>query len=256
MSALSTMSTAARTAVTLLAATVVAAMALTLVAVLGPAGAQEAEPEPAPEATERPDHEERQAEIEACLSDAGIAVPERIEGQRPDLTDAEHVAIRDALAECGIEGYRGWRAYHRGFRDGFRAGIFADGDLAECLAGQGIEVPAPTDGERPNLTDEDKDAMRAALAECGIEAPNFDGGRSGARRGHGFGGDPAAMAEFRDCMAEAGFERPEPGTSRDELGELDHEALRTAAELCRAALADDANAEPSSATDSVENVLA
>ncbi len=85
----------------------------------------------------------------------------------------------------------------------------------QCLAGQGVTLPArPADGTRPEITDEQRAAMRAAAETCGLPAPQI----------HGHVRRPALTDEQRQCLSEQGVTlpaRPADGT-RPELTEQQH----------------------------------
>lgn len=107
-------------------------------------------------------------------------------------------------------------------------------EVRACLEEHGIEIPDPpvdADGRRvrPHLSDEQRAAIRAALADCGLEhpfanRPGFHPLRAELR------------AQLRECLAEQGVDLPDPETfAPGERPELSPE-LRAALEACRADL--------------------
>jgi hypothetical protein len=114
----------------------------------------------------------------------------------------------------------------------------------QCMADNGVELPEPqvdengrrVRPERPLLDDAERDALDKAMEACG--PPPF--GRH-LRGGRG----PALTDEQRQCMADAGFELPEPQVDengrrvrpeRPALDEAQREAFRAAAEACGLAI--------------------
>ena len=93
----------------------------------------------------------------------------------------------------------------------------------QCLAEQGVAAPArPADGSRPQLTQEQRDALRRAAEVCGLAV----GPRRGLR--------PALTDAQRQCLVEQGVTvptRPADGL-RPELSAEQRAALRRAAEAC------------------------
>jgi hypothetical protein len=93
----------------------------------------------------------------------------------------------------------------------------------QCLAGQGVTRPArPADGSRPELTQEQRDALRRAAEACGLPM----GPRRGLR--------PPLTDAQRQCLAEQGVTlpaRPVDGSRPDLTGEQ-RAALRRAAAAC------------------------
>jgi hypothetical protein len=111
----------------------------------------------------------------------------------------------------------------------------------QCMADNGVELPEPqvdengrrVRPERPLLDDAEREALDSAMEACG--PPPFG-------RHHRGGRGPVALTdEQRQCMADAGFELPEPQVDengrrvRPERPALDaeqREAFRAAAEAC------------------------
>jgi hypothetical protein len=95
----------------------------------------------------------------------------------------------------------------------------------QCLSDQGVTLPArPADGSRPELTPEQRHALRQARVACGLPAM----GRPG--RGQG----PPLTDAQRQCLSDQGVTlpaRPADG-SRPELTPEQRDALRQAAEAC------------------------
>lgn len=144
-------------------------------------------------------------EDRACLEEQGVTLPEVERDEngrptgRPDLSDEEKEALRDAAEACGIE-----RPFpHRG--PGRLLGSLSDEQRA-CLEENGVELPevrTDEDGnpvppvERPELSQEEREARREAFREaaetCGIELPEGCPGGPGGFRGPPEGsqeGDP------------------------------------------------------------------
>src|SRR5262249_20414278 len=99
-----------------------------------------------------------------CLADHGVSKPAPSStGERPQLTPEQRDALRSALQACGVEFPR------------LRPQL-SDAQK-QCLADHGVSKPAPSStGERPQLTPEQRDALRSAFQACGIEFHRFGGG--------------------------------------------------------------------------------
>jgi hypothetical protein len=96
----------------------------------------------------------------------------------------------------------------------------------QCLSEQGVTLPTrPADGTRPpQLTEEQRAALRAAAATCGLPTPP-----------PGRGPRPALTDAQRQCLSEQGVTlpiRPADGTRPPQLTEEQRAALRAAAEAC------------------------
>ena len=93
----------------------------------------------------------------------------------------------------------------------------------QCLADQGVTLPEkPADGSRPQLSQEQRDALRAAAETCGLQLGRPHGGR------------PQLTQEQRQCLADQGVTRPEKPAdgSRPQLSQEQRDARRAAAEKC------------------------
>ena len=105
-----------------------------------------------------------------CLSDQGVTLPARpADGSRPELTQEQRDALRQARIACGLP-----TLGHPGL--GLRPAL-TDAQR-QCLSDQGVTLPArPADGSRPELTQEQRDALHAAAEACGLPAgPRGPGG--------------------------------------------------------------------------------
>ncbi len=191
------------------------ALALAITFVPG-IGAQDAGDE-APETEEQgPDgHRGLSDEDRACLEEKGVEVPviERDEDgrpvvpdERPDLSDEEKQARREAAEACGIERPRGRQGPVR-----FLARLSED--ERACLVENGVELPElDEDGrpvvpdERPDLSDEEKQARReafqAAAETCDVEL-RCPGGPHGGPGGPG--GPPPEDNGGEDSSNEPAF---------------------------------------------------
>ena len=92
-----------------------------------------------------------------CLSDQGVTLPQpSTSGERPQLSQEQRDAFRAAAQACGIE----FGPHRAPLTDAQK----------QCLSDQGVTLPQPsTSGERPQLSQEQRDALRAAAEACGIE---------------------------------------------------------------------------------------
>jgi hypothetical protein len=117
----------------------------------------------------RPAHAPLTDAQKQCLADQGVTVPEKpADGSRPQLSQEQRDARKAAAQACGLPA--------RGPRGGRPALTDAQ---KQCLADQGVTVPEkPADGSRPQRSQEQKDAMKAAAQACGLPA-------RGPRGGHG-----------------------------------------------------------------------
>jgi hypothetical protein len=102
-----------------------------------------------------------------CLADQGVTLPTPpspgTSGERPSLTPEQRQQLRQAAEACGVRGRRP-RAAVRPLTD----------DQRQCLADQGVALPTRgDDGVRTPLGAAQRDALRQAVAACGL-------GRSGA----------------------------------------------------------------------------
>ncbi|MCZ7524965.1 MAG: hypothetical protein M5U14_00375 [Acidimicrobiia bacterium] len=190
-------------------------------------GAAEAD-DPASSA-EEPDRETRLEEWRACLEEQGVTLPERTEGEDGrwvwrDLSEEERAALRDAAEACGLPGPRGFRGHGRA--------ALTDEQRA-CLDGQGVTLPERTEGEDgrwvwPDLSEEERAALRDAAEACGLPGPR-------GFRGHG---RAALTDEQRACLDGQGVTLPERTEGEDgrwvwrDLSEEERAALRDAAEAC------------------------
>jgi hypothetical protein len=115
-----------------------------------------------------------------CLADHGVTLPQRPgvdgTGRRPSPpTDEQRAAFRAAAEACGLPTPpAGGHRPGAGGPDGPRPAL-TDAQR-QCLADQGVTLPQrPADGgtdERPAPpTAEQRDALRAAAAACGITIP-------------------------------------------------------------------------------------
>jgi hypothetical protein len=146
-------------------------------------------------------------EQRACLEQQGVQKPEPDEnGERVRPTEEQREAFRAAAEACGIELPRKHRPR---LTDEQRA----------CLEEQGAQKPERDEnGEPVPLTEEQREAARAAFEACGIEVPLR----------------LSITEEQRTCLEEQGVEKPQ----RDENGrrvrptEEQREAFRAAAEAC------------------------
>jgi hypothetical protein len=95
-----------------------------------------------------------------CVSDQGVTLPQpSTSGERPQLSEEQRDALRAAAQACGIE-FRHPGPHRAPLTDAQR----------QCLSDQGVTLPQPsTSGERPQLSEEQRDAFRAAAQACGIE---------------------------------------------------------------------------------------
>ncbi len=76
-------------------------------------------------------------------------------GERPALTLEQRQALRQAAQACGLRG----RPALRGLTDAQR----------QCVADQGVTLPErPSDGTRPNLSIDQRVALRRAAIACGL----------------------------------------------------------------------------------------
>jgi hypothetical protein len=95
----------------------------------------------------------------------------------------------------------------------------------QCLADEGVTLPVkPADGSRPQLAQDQRDALRQAAEACGLPATIMRG-----RRPH-----PALTDAQKQCLADEGVTLPvKPADgSRPQLAQEQRDALRQAAEAC------------------------
>jgi hypothetical protein len=96
-----------------------------------------------------------------CLADRGVTRPEKpADGSRPQLTQEQRDALRQAREACDLPVMAGpGRHPHPALTDAQR----------QCLADQGVTRPEkPADGSRPQLTQEQRDALRQAREACDL----------------------------------------------------------------------------------------
>ena len=173
-----------RIAAALGGATVVATAALVAASVVGPAGAVDGSDDSGE--AEHPSMED----LRECMEEQGVTLPEHPEWgeDREPLSDEEREALRDAAEECGMPA-PGTAPF--GMGPGGHGGRDIEG-LRECAAEAGIDLPEPGDvlDERPELTDEQRDAMRACHEELGLDMLGGPGGHMGRHPGDGPGPCP------------------------------------------------------------------
>jgi hypothetical protein len=84
----------------------------------------------------------------------------------------------------------------------------------QCLSDQGVTLPQPSSsGERPQVSQEQRDAFRAAAQACGIE----------------FGGHRAPLTDAqRQCLSDQGVTLPQPSSSgeRPQVSQEQRDAFR------------------------------
>ncbi len=96
-----------------------------------------------------------------CLADQGVTRPEKpADGSRPQLTQEQRDALRQAREACDLPVMAGpGRHPHPALTDAQK----------KCLADQGVTRPEkPADGSRPQLTQEQRDALRQAREACDL----------------------------------------------------------------------------------------
>lgn len=96
-----------------------------------------------------------------CLTQHGITLPARgADGAKPARTQEQRRQLQEAGQACGLRG-RGPRPMLRALTD----------EQRQCLAEQGVTPPSrPADGTRPELSTEQRDALRQAAEACGLPA--------------------------------------------------------------------------------------
>ena len=98
-----------------------------------------------------------------CLSDHGVTLPPTSDttGGRPQLSPEQRAALRTAAQECGIA------------LGGGRRAPLTDAQK-QCLSDHGVTLPPTSDttGGRPQLSPEQRAALRTAAQACGIELPH------------------------------------------------------------------------------------
>ncbi len=118
----------------------------------------------------RPAHAPLTDAQKQCLADQGVTLPERpADGSRPQLSQEQRDAMKAAAKACGLPtpGPRGGRP------------ALTDAQK-QCLADQGVTLPErPADGSRPQLSQEQRDAMKAAAKACGLPTPGPRGAHDG-----------------------------------------------------------------------------
>jgi hypothetical protein len=126
------------------------------------------------EASTRPSPPQLTDAQKQCLADQGVTLPVKpADGSRPELTQEQRDALRQAREKCGLP-----TMLRRGHGPG---GALTDAQK-QCLADQGVTLPVkPADGSRPELTQEQRDAMREAAAACGL--PTGPGAMHGIPKG-------------------------------------------------------------------------
>jgi hypothetical protein len=105
-----------------------------------------------------------------CLAEQGVTVPTPgTAGERPFLTLEQRQALRAAARTCGIAG--GWpRVALRPLTD----------EQRQCLVDRGVTLPRPSaDGVRPQIAGDQRAALRAAAAACGLPARGERGALAG-----------------------------------------------------------------------------
>ena len=163
----------------------VAVAAIAVLGLAGLAGAQTSDSgtDPAPSADQtgpldgvagRPHRPALTDEQRQCLAAQGVTVPApTADGTRVRPTDDQRAAFRAAAEACGLPVPQG----HPGM--GPRPAL--TDEQRECLAAQGVTVPAPTaDGTRVRPTDDQRAAFRAAAEACGLPLPTRGPGAPGA----------------------------------------------------------------------------
>jgi hypothetical protein len=105
-----------------------------------------------------------------CLADQGVALPTRSSSDDPPpLTREQRQQLRSASQECGVRGMKA-----RPLAGGLARGL-TDAQR-QCLTDQGVSVPEPsTDGARPSVSAEQRDALRQAAETCGLSARGHHG---------------------------------------------------------------------------------
>ncbi len=216
-----------RIAAALGGATVAATAALVAASVIGPAGATDDTQSDSGGAGSTADPGGRPSidDLRACLEEQGVTLPElgahHAWGDVADpLSDEERDAMRDAAEECGLHGAgaMAWGGagaaaglHGQAWAHGF--GFFAGSDeMRACAAEAGIDMPEEPGDDRPELTDEQRDAMQACAEQ--ERAARHD--------------------ELAQCMEENGSTLPdmpeEPGDERPELTDEQRDALQACAE--------------------------
>ncbi len=109
-----------------------------------------------------------------CLADEGVTLPVKpADGSRPQLSQEQRDALRQAREACGLppRTVRG-HGPHPSLSDAQK----------QCLADEGVTLPVkPADGSRPQLSQEQRDALRQAREACGLPAgPRAGGDRATA----------------------------------------------------------------------------
>ncbi len=96
-----------------------------------------------------------------CLADQGVTLPTRpADGSRPEVSQEQRDALRAAAEKCGLPAM-GPRGHRPQLTDAQR----------QCLADQGVTLPTrPADGSRPEVSQEQREALRAAAEKCGLPA--------------------------------------------------------------------------------------
>ncbi len=197
-------------------ATAVATAALVAATVIGPAGATD-DPGGDADGTESSDDRFSVDDFRACMEDQGVALPERGSGHgwggdADPLSGEERESMRAAAEECGLPGPG---AFGRG-AEGFARGGFGHGPVGEemraCAEASGVDLPEEPGDDRPELTDEQREALEACAEE-----------ERAARH-----------EELAQCVEEQGSTLPdmpeEPGDDRPELSDEQRAALQTCAE--------------------------
>lgn len=95
----------------------------------------------------------------ACLSGQGVTLPTPgSPSERPALTQQERKDLGRSAKACGLRGP------HRTLRQ-------LTDEQRQCLADLGVTPPTrPTDGTRPQVTAEQRDALWGAAVACGLPA--------------------------------------------------------------------------------------
>jgi cytochrome c553 len=122
-------------------------------------------------ARDRPPHPDLQA-FRDCMVAQGVEKPAR--GERP--TEAQKATFEAAFEKCKSllpEGLRERLEKRQAQREAF----------AECMREHGVTWPKPARGERPNLTDQQRETLRKALQACGDLRPHGPHGKHHGPRG-------------------------------------------------------------------------
>jgi hypothetical protein len=96
-----------------------------------------------------------------CLADHGVTKPTELKDvSRPEFSQEQRDALRQATEACGLPAtvVRPGHGLRHELTDAQK----------QCLADQGVTVPAK--GSRPEVSSEQRDALRKAAGACGLPA--------------------------------------------------------------------------------------